>query len=505
MKTNSKFEDKLIRSNVGDNVARQGATLQTGEDVTGKVRRLFPQKTIYWHDQRRQAGVTFEHKKVLRHYLLEDFGLHEWLHTAYAAAGHGTLSQIKLQEALRSLRSECLYKGELRQSHIRSARIGDVVYIDLGDNRAVRINADGWELTNQSEVLFIRTDDVAPQCEPQHGGDINELREHLNLKSTDDLQLVVAFLVQSLAARSPYPLLSIVGEQGSGKTHTCEKVASLVAPSNAPLKTMPSSDDAFKRIALQNRFCIVDNISLLSGKQADLLCQLSTGIGYTFRPPGSAGEGVPITTSCPIVLNGINNVVTRPDLLERTITIYLEKITPQTRKPLSTLWDSFEKAKPRILGALYEGISAAIRNHPTTVLHETPRMADFAVFASAAQPAYGWDQQSFLDAYGKAAQEAAEDNLRTDPIAIILMESMEGVPSAEYEPAKWVEKLKEYAVKNKTGTILPTNPRVLSESISRLQPMLRTQGLEVTFSRRNGRRYISIVNNDAQDSTDSED
>ena len=56
-------------------------------------------------------------------------------------------------------------------------------------------------------------------------------------------------------------------------------------------------------------------------------------------------------------------VAQRPDLLDRTILYRLERIPGHLRKSEQEFWAEFDEAKPHILGAIFDTLSAAIRAH----------------------------------------------------------------------------------------------------------------------------------------------
>jgi hypothetical protein len=91
-----------------------------------------------------------------------------------------------------------------------------------------------------------------------------------------------------------------------------------------------------------------------------------------------------------VLLNSITDVATRPDLLERALLIRHPSIPPARRRTEAELSREFERARPRILGALLDAASGAQRELPNTRLAEHPRMADFAVWVTAAETALGW-------------------------------------------------------------------------------------------------------------------
>jgi hypothetical protein len=77
---------------------------------------------------------------------------------------------------------------------------------------------------------------MLPLPPPQGGGSIEELASFLNVRNRDDLVLVVAWLLATLRAGGPYPVLAISGEQGSAKTVLSKLLKDLVAPNVAPVR-----------------------------------------------------------------------------------------------------------------------------------------------------------------------------------------------------------------------------------------------------------------------------
>jgi hypothetical protein len=82
--------------------------------------------------------------------------------------------------------------------------------------------------------------------------------------------------------------------------------------------------------------------------------------------------------SRPILLNGIEDVISRPDLGDRAIFLTLAPIPETDRRPEGELWREFEIARPLILGALLDAVVHGLRAINHVQLAALPRMADFA-------------------------------------------------------------------------------------------------------------------------------
>ena len=78
-----------------------------------------------------------------------------------------------------------------------------------------------------------------------------------------------------------------------------------------------------------------------------------------------------------------------------------EAIADDKRLEKEVLEEKFLAAHPTILGALLDGVVAGLRGRAAAraAMKRKPRMADFAVFAAAAAPAFGWTAEQFLEAY----------------------------------------------------------------------------------------------------------
>src|SRR5271166_2480207 len=97
-----------------------------------------------------------------------------------------------------------------------------------------------------------------------------------------------------------------------------------------------------------------DNVSGLSPWLSDALCRLASGGSVAVRQLYTDNEEVLFEAARPILLNGIEDVVSRPDLGDRAICLTLAPIGDTRRRPESELWRNFEIARPRILGVLLD-------------------------------------------------------------------------------------------------------------------------------------------------------
>ena len=119
-----------------------------------------------------------------------------------------------------------------------------------------------------------------------------------------------------------------------------------------------------------------DNLSGIKEWLADALCRIATGGGSAARQLYTDSEEVIFEAMRPVVLNGIPDLATRPDLADRAIILKLPTIPETKRRTEAKLWADFNVAAGRILGFLLDAVSTAIRRRDEVKLEEIPRMGD---------------------------------------------------------------------------------------------------------------------------------
>src|SRR5262249_25958941 len=264
-----------------------------------------------------------------------------------------------MQEAIGVLEARAQFDAPEHDARVRVAGHDGRIYIDLADKewRAIEIDADGWRIIDDAPVYFRRSSGMKALPEPVKGGSIEgDLRPLLNVKDNDEFVLAVAWVLATLRDRGPYPLLAISGEQGSAKSWLLRILRALIDPNSVPLRSLPRSErDLY--IAASNAYVLgFDNVSDVQPWLADALCRLSTGGGFSTRQLFTDGDEVLFGSSRPIVLNGIEDIITRPDLADRSVVLTLAPIADDKRKLETKLWAEFELKRARILGALLTAV-----------------------------------------------------------------------------------------------------------------------------------------------------
>jgi hypothetical protein len=392
------------------------------------------------------------------------------------------------------LKARATYDAPERPVHVRVAQGNGCFYLDLGDGerRAIEITATGWSVVDNPPVRFCRPAGMRPLPLPERGGSIDDLRQFLNVQDDNDFVLIVAWLLAAFRPQGPYAVLAVSGGQGSAKSSLSKLVRSLVDPNVSPARSIPSNARDIFIAAKSGHVVPFDNISSLSNWISDALCQLATGAGYVARQLRTDFDQVFFEASRPIILNGIGGFIDRSDLADRTIFVSLPPIL--SYRPEDELRNAFDAARPRILGALLDGVVYGLQKLPNVCLNNCWRMADFAKFATACEGAFR-TPGTFAVAYSNNRDQAIGEMLDADPVADAVVGLMKPIAKWVGISARLLDALAKVAGSGARERGWPKTPGLLSRRLTRSEPLLRCRGIEVTRDRagRRGDRLITLT------------
>jgi hypothetical protein len=405
-------------------------------------------------------------------------------------------------DALAVLEARAQYDSPVHRVHVRVAGDDDGIYLDLANARweVVKVTADGWSVVTDPPVRFRRARGMLPLPVPTLGGCLKALQDFVNVENDEQWSLLTAWLVAALRPTGPYPVLTLLGEQGTAKSTTQEIFRSLIDPNVALLRAAPM-DVRDVMVAANNGWCLAfDNLSTIDPWLSDCFCRLATGGGFSTRELYSDADETIFVAQRPVMVNGIDAIIERADLLDRALIIDLPRISDTQRRQRTSLWAAFEEQRPAILGALLDAVVIALKRHADVRLSTLPRLADFAAWAVASEPGLGLEEGAFVAAY--SANRATAHDLALEASAIA------GAVRALAEIGPWtgtavdllarLSGLADDITKKVKGW--PSNPRALSSAVRRAAPNLRAVGVEVDFDREAGghrRRVIRIKNVEA--------
>lgn len=424
-------------------------------------------------DGRCVAIVNSEsHREV---YYVDGTGFNDWLRAAYFSAHKKGISDLALSTALSTLSAIGKHQGAEQEVHMRCAKSGAAYLIDLCDDkwRAIRVDANGWEIIERPTALITRSKNMRPLPEPQRPANLGKLWDHLNIPQ-DRRLLLLAWILDSYRPDTPFPILELCGEQGSAKSSAQRHLRDLIDPNKVPLRGRPKTVEDIYVAAANNWVVSFENLSHLLPEQQDALCTLATGGGFATRQFYTNGEEHVLESKRPVVLNGINPVASQPDLIERVISIEAPVIPAENRKDEQTLETAWQADYPYILAGLLDVFSAALRLLPQIELTHKHRMADYQLFGEAITQAQDLPAGYFSKLYTSAVHEGSDRSLETYGIANAVQELKMPWEGTFLELLGNLNFLS-----NIDRSHWPKSARGLASQLKRITPGLRRRGISI--------------------------
>lgn len=407
----------------------------------------------------------------------------EWLSASYYDSTSQAVRDQAIREAVSILSGLARSKGETHEVYIRVAKQEDAYYLDLGEpkrNRAVCISATEWKIIDNPPVRFIRPDSMQPLPEPIAGGDLSVLWDLVNIPPKLEL-LVLTWLAECLRPETPFPLLELIGEQGSAKSTTQKILRSLIDPNTCDLRSAAKTVDDIFVSAHLNWINSYENISYLAPSVQDALCILSTGGGHAKRKLYSDMDEAIITVKRPIILNGISIAVTAQDLVDRTLSIETPRIEKRTEH--NYLLTKYKDNHAQILGGILDIMVKALSHLPQMpqLPHEESRLIEFLYLGMAVSEVTKNDFTIFLSQFKHCRQEAIARTLDASPVATVLMDWIEqGNQFLQKEPLNQLfQKLSDYRSFSRfPNEGWPKSAKGFGDALRRAAPALRQMGVE---------------------------
>ena len=417
-------------------------------------------KELWHHDEEGYVTLArddghLEHLKVnhptFRHFLSKEYGK-----TFQRGTPDGELVPIypdkpDLDAAIYQLNLHAIYEGKEYRPRVRLNYIDDALWLDLGrpDWKCVRITSQGWQIRDRCEAKIIRGSGAKALPIPVEGGDIRDLRRFLNVRDDAEFVLFLGQIVGLYNVFGNYTTTIVNGPAGSAKTTAMRVMRKLIDPHEVMERPFVSSRDLMHSLA-DHHVQLFENISKITQEMSDAFCRLNTGTGYAERKLFNQGIQFQVRGHCPVMLNGIpSNMAEADDLLQRSVTFNLELITDAKRMSEDGFNRAFERAWPKLLGCVLDGVVGALRSRHsfdddsdaarTKLLGDyNPRFVDHVVWAEAACQSWGFPPGALRDAYRNNQGDADRYFAEHDPLCIGIKafmaekESWRGAPEKLY-------------------------------------------------------------------------
>lgn len=339
-------------------------------------------------------------------------------------------------------------------------------------------------------------------------GLLNFIDEFLNIDENQRI-LFAVYICCAFIPNISHPILIVEGEKGAGKSTLLRYLLSIINPNRKDVLGLPKKEDDLVVALSNNYFTAFDNVGKISDEVSNVLCQAVTGGTIVKRKLYTDNTEISINIKRLVAINGINLDISQSDLLDRAIAITLKRISSESRKPESEIFQRFNEVLPYILGDIFNILSKALQILPTIKRNSYPRMADFSKYgfsiAEAIKQGYG---DMFVEQYAINEKTTTEMAIEADPL-------LESVRLFAEKNNYWygdmttlLKKLraccKEIYIGRSIPASFPEKANTLSKKLNQHRAELHNMGISVDIGR-NTSRYVVIEKIRAVDIDDTDE
>ncbi|NEU14859.1 bifunctional DNA primase/polymerase [Methylobacterium sp. BTF04] len=462
----------------------RGDTTSAAEALLAKLKECGVE---LFHDDRGRGFISVPTKtNGILTYLLSSSAAASMFQQLYYTVTGKALKEMACTEVTALLQARAMFDGPCEKIFTRIGRFGSDVVIDLGgsDGSVVHITAGGYQVLCRSPVRFVRTAGMLELPKPTSGGDLRQFQKLLGL-SEDTYILALAFLLNALRPGGPYLCLLVEGEQGSGKSFLSSVLRKLIDPNQAEKVRLPENERDLMVMADALFLLVFDNSSGMSANVSDALCSLATGGGYVSRKLYTDGELYMTNATRPFIINGISDVATKSDLIERVIPVEMRRMEDEARRTEAEMNDEIEIILPGLLGALYTAVACAVKNENQTVVSNNIRMADAARWLAAAESATGMAEGTIVNALIHCQTERIIERTNNDVVGAPLKDILQTGPF-EGIIADLLLRIKP----ERPPRYFPDTPLKLSKHLDRIKTGLKLTGIHLERGKRSKKGQV---------------
>jgi len=327
---------------------------------------------------------------------------------------------------------------------------------------------------------------------------ISYVDKYFNCATKVDLILLAIYIVTCfLGSDMNHAIMIFSGSKGSAKSTATRYIQQLVSPQRTGITTMSKKlDDVAVRLS-HAILAVFDNLSQISDGISDLLCVGVTGGTYPKRKLFTDNEEIYLQLKAMIIMNGVNVVAEKSDLLDRSVNIELKRLTKENMKSPTELDAMFQADLPDMLGSIMKAVAIALADEEPVETNELIRMADFHLWGIKIARALGIEQKEFEDALLSNRHTINEKAIDNYPVAALLLDFLEGKPDWKGPVSKLHSELTKLAFNKNISTHqakFPKDAGALSRRLKEVESNLAEVGIRFSIRNIGNYKEIEVVN-----------
>jgi hypothetical protein len=229
---------------------------------------------------------------------------------------------------------------------------------------------------------------------------------------------------------------------------------------------------------------------------SNALCNITTLGSFGIRRNYSDDEEVLFKARRPIIVNGIGDILTYPDLLDRAAIVRLPPLEG-TNKRLTDeeVFARAEEIAPGVFGALLDCLSHYLKVK-NDIQNPDVRMVSYAKVGIAVEQALDWGEGAFMGSYQESRNEANAVVLESYPVAAVIIEFVEDYPEDDKWESTGQELLDALAARAGDGLRIadkwPRRANELGQQLSDLKTDLARVGVRFRRKTIRGTQFIEL-------------
>jgi hypothetical protein len=309
--------------------------------------------------------------------------LGDYLAEEFLTVNRKVVPSYAIKDALNAIKARCGRRGtpsfpvSLRSAQSEST---ENYWIDLGreDGKVVKLTQDGWTVEDQpdADVFFKRTASIYELPLPVAASPGSEkevlkslLGAYVNVDETD-WSLLVSWMVAHLIPTYIPPIAILLSSADAGKSTATMAVRFAVEGKMVKGKNMNTDERDMSVTMASERVTIFNNVSHVSKRQSDFLCDVIDRTEYEARTLRTNSGVTVLDIDSSILMNGITTGELKGDFKTRAVVLELKPITGG-RKSDEEIKRGLRKAHPQILGALMGMAARVLSRAPHQTLDHT--------------------------------------------------------------------------------------------------------------------------------------
>ena len=376
------------------------------------------------------------------------------------------------------------------------------VHIYNHDNRIYRIDQKSIDLVNNGSegVLFLSDSMAEPfiigrpdyRTSPLDKFILSQVNFAEDCLSPDERRLLLTIWIYSLFFESimpSKPILAFVGEKGSGKSVTLQKIGMLLFGGGFNVIPLPNKVEDFDTAVTNSSFVAIDNADSRSKWLEDRLAIVATGGTIEKRMLYTTNTVAKHPVHCFLSITSRTPHFKRDDVADRLLIMKVSRYNSfkAPEKVLSEVIDHRNDIMTEIAYQIQE-ILHALQSDNHDCDADSFRMADFGEFALRIAHYCGMADQ-VRQILKKTTTEQSAFTLEGDPIYEYLEEWVNNNQGKEVTSAELCGELTRMAEKKNTKFPYADNGRGFAQKFAHLKPNL-SEFFEITERTAGGRKKV---------------